>query len=1120
MKKLLLLFGLTSLCTLTSVAQISQPATPPGFALKEGTASVPFIKIMALEIQQLIEEDEAFDTIPAIPWRFGENIEVDISPDDSGVWKELGNGDKLWQLGISSPGAITLNLSFNKYVLPPNAQLFIYSADKNHVLGAFTDYNNQDDQYFATSLVEGDSIIVEYYEPKDVDFPGELNICTVTHAYRNAFDYVKGFGNSGSCNLNVACSEADEWQDQVNSTVMLLTGANAFCSGAIINNVNEDFTPYLLTANHCYKDPATVVVWFNWQSDECNNPPSAPEYDAMSGSTTKARDSNTDFWLLELNQPIPEEYNAFFAGWNRTLEPSLDESIISVHHPKGDIKKFSYALDGVNQADYLGAEDSGDTHWRIVWSGGTTTEPGSSGSPLFDSQGRIIGQLHGGYAACGNTHPDWYGILGVSWTGNETNQTRLSSWLDPDNLDVPYIPGIYYSSDEIKDPYRFKTTALNDSNVMITWKSNPNDNNILVAYNTENSFGIPSGPYSIGDEIEGGGTILHMSNNESFFHQDLDYNTQYYYKAWSFNNILEYSQGVESEAKTFCYSIFNLPYTELFESELLSSCWEQDVISGNSNWQIASGNGEGMPSNAYSGDYNLLFKSEDLNNTSKIILPDVYFNEFDYGTLSFYYTNAASDKQDTLKVYIRNYESTDWVLLETFMADVNDWTYAEIPLSEVFKVSQIAFEATANGSLGICIDNISISGDYNADFPAPVNLAVSSIDDHSALLSWDVPIVEKHSPEIQAYKIYRNDTFTGITSSINEITLTGLPVGTHEYSVSAIYKNPYAESETSEAVSFEIDSTNLVQVNIETEGNGSITPFEGNYVFNSGAFITLSAIADESWSFSHYELNSEIVSVFPTEKFYIDDDIVLKAVFNESEYFIGHSSVPGGISNLTGEGLYAHGEIAEISTDIPEGYYFLYWKDGDNIISTNTNVEVAAFTDIELVAHFEIKQYNVKLLANPYNAGVVDGDGLFDYGTEITVNATANDNWHFVYWKDNGEIVSDKSEFTFSVNKEHMMVAVFDVGSSNSSEQMSDENIVVSPNPASDFINVELSIVNSEVKLELYNISGQKVLAKTIRNNYENHSVHKIDLKGLKQGVYVLKLSNNKKVHNFKILKY
>jgi hypothetical protein len=423
-----------------STAQLSQPGVLRGITDIE-TTDIPFEIMPPVDVAALIEEDMTFDTIPDIPWRFGENIEVDINTRDHGVWSESAKGFRAWHLGISSPGAYSLNLTFDQYKLPPGAELYVYNPDGTEVLGAFTEKNNQDDLYFATTLLAGDALIIEYIEPVNALFPGVLNLELVTHAYRDPFSHAKGFGHSGWCNLNVACEEADDWQNQVNAVVMLVTGSNGFCSGVLVNNSSYDATPYVLSANHCFRNPSTVVFWFNWQSEECNNPPSSPPHDALSGAVTRARNASSDFWLLEINNSIPETYNPYFAGWNRTLETTLNEFITGIHHPRGDIKKFSYTNGGVQAASYLGGPGSGTTHWRITWDGGTTTEPGSSGSAIFDSEGRILGQLHGGYAACGNTLPDWYGRFGVSWTGGGSNTTRLSNWLDPENTNAEVLDG-------------------------------------------------------------------------------------------------------------------------------------------------------------------------------------------------------------------------------------------------------------------------------------------------------------------------------------------------------------------------------------------------------------------------------------------------------------------------------------------------------------------------------------------------------------------------------------------------------------------------------------------------------------------------------------------------------
>ncbi|PLX00090.1 MAG: hypothetical protein C0594_16135 [Marinilabiliales bacterium] len=229
--------------------------------------------------------------------------------------------------------------------------------------------------------------------------------------------------------MNVACPDAVGWEDEISSVCMLVSGSSGFCTGTLINNTAEDGTPYVLTADHCYSDPSSWIFWFNWESSTCTNPGSSPAYDDISGAVLRARNADSDFCLVEMNSTPPASYNVFYAGWNR--EDVAATETRGIHHPSGDIKKFSIDYDSPVSDTYLGGSGVADSHWQIVsWDELTTTEGGSSGSALFDQNHLIIGQLHGGYAACGNTDSDWYGKLSMSWDRGGTSDTQLKDWLD------------------------------------------------------------------------------------------------------------------------------------------------------------------------------------------------------------------------------------------------------------------------------------------------------------------------------------------------------------------------------------------------------------------------------------------------------------------------------------------------------------------------------------------------------------------------------------------------------------------------------------------------------------------------------------------------------------------
>ena len=123
-------------------------------------------------------------------------------------------------------------------------------------------------------------------------------------------------------------------------------------------------------------------------------------------------------------------------------------SAVGIHHPSGDIKKWSYDGDASVSSEWGGWGSSGtNTHWEVLdWDIGTT-EGGSSGSPLFDQNKRIVGQLHGGAALCGNDFSDLYGKVAYSWDCQSQNSGRLDIYLDPNNSGLTLLDGFDPNAD-------------------------------------------------------------------------------------------------------------------------------------------------------------------------------------------------------------------------------------------------------------------------------------------------------------------------------------------------------------------------------------------------------------------------------------------------------------------------------------------------------------------------------------------------------------------------------------------------------------------------------------------------------------------------------------------------
>lgn len=406
-------------------------------------------------IALLQAEDAQIDDQGIAPWRFGFNNYTNLHTSNAGTWFDLPNGAKLWVVRVKCEGALTINLTFENTDIPTGNLLFAYNPSKDFILGAFTQEHIYDGQ-LGTELIPGEEAIIEYYvAPKNN--VGHVQLATVTHGYRSANEFVeKAFGSSGSCNMNVNCPDGLPWTLQRNSSVMLVSGSSGFCSGALINNTQNDGKPYVLTANHCYSNPATWVFRFNWQSTTCSNPGSSPTFQSLSGAVLRARRTPSDFCLVEItgglvNGTVPLDYNPYFAGWDNS--GTLPTSTVSIHHPSGDIKKISFDDAAPSISQGMGSTEANST-WTIEWDRNTTTEGGSSGSPLFDQNHRIIGQLWGGGASCQNlTAPDYYGRVANSWEPAGSNSTnQLKYWLDPTSSGAAFIDGF--------DPNNTTTVAL------------------------------------------------------------------------------------------------------------------------------------------------------------------------------------------------------------------------------------------------------------------------------------------------------------------------------------------------------------------------------------------------------------------------------------------------------------------------------------------------------------------------------------------------------------------------------------------------------------------------------------------------------------------------------------
>jgi lysyl endopeptidase len=434
----------TFLLMLTAVigySQVTNEGKPASWKTPNLEQVTPVV-MPKFDMAALHSEDEANKNRKDIPWRFGIDFTVDHNLQNSGNWHTLPNGDRIWRIRYRSKGAKTLNFIFSDFYMPKGGKVYLYNNDHSDLVGAYDESQNNEQRQLGTWLVKGEDVWIEYYEPLAAAGQGKLEVFKVVHGYRTSDgmkDVDDDIDGSGACNYDVECymGNIDGLKDHNKKAIaLLITGGDSFCSGSLVNNTTNDGTPYLLTANHCYdNNPAQWAFRFNWISPNpicAGTAPSVPNtnfYQTASGAQLRARNAGSDFCLVQITANLPSAWDLVWLGWDRS--DAVPASTFGIHHPAGDIMKACVDLDAPAFATGQGAQ-----LWRIgSWDLGVT-EGGSSGSPLFDNNGRIIGQLYFGWAACdgieNNGEFDAYGRFAVSWDGNSP-ATRLRDWLDPTN---------------------------------------------------------------------------------------------------------------------------------------------------------------------------------------------------------------------------------------------------------------------------------------------------------------------------------------------------------------------------------------------------------------------------------------------------------------------------------------------------------------------------------------------------------------------------------------------------------------------------------------------------------------------------------------------------------------
>lgn len=438
---------LALLVTSTLQAQVSLGTQPVAWRLDgDLVESLSFNALSEVNTDLLVAEDLIADSNKDGPMRFALKRSVDYDLDNSGRWTNLPNGDRIWMLGLRSPDAIALSLTFDVFDIPKGAVVHIYDPAGNEVIGALTSENNKSTGVLTTNRITGDELVLEYYEPFAVRQEGDIHVRTIAHSYRDVSAILQS--DVAACLQDVICEDDQQVKDLSRAvTLITVDEGTRHATGVMLNNANFDGTPYVLTnARNLWGDPESWLFTFNYRQNVCNGSSLKRADQSISGASIVEIDPNASMVLLELStRPLPD-WRVYYAGWD--VSGATPQTVRTIDHPFGAGQKYALSEQAPGHALWQGT----DVFRVNTWNSGATAD-GSCGAPMIDQNGRVIGVFFGGSASCSDEGADHYAKL-------ENGHSSFRKYLDPFHQDLMTLDGTFLRFGEVNEGAFEESIAL------------------------------------------------------------------------------------------------------------------------------------------------------------------------------------------------------------------------------------------------------------------------------------------------------------------------------------------------------------------------------------------------------------------------------------------------------------------------------------------------------------------------------------------------------------------------------------------------------------------------------------------------------------------------------------
>ena len=226
---------------------------------------IPTMSVQSLDYVSLEEEDRNRERV-GLPLRFAVPTIVSVTPASHGIWEQLDGNKVRWTYRVTCDNAVSMNLGFGRYNMPPSGSMTIMDLSIDCQIRPFTSEDNKDHGELWTPIVPSNEAVIEIVvDQSEKQFVSNNVELTSINAGYQGFKGGGDRGSSESCNIDVLCSQGDDWWNEIPSVGVYTLSGWWTCTGAMINNTAQDQTPYFLTANHrCVLESSKQLLPYSW----------------------------------------------------------------------------------------------------------------------------------------------------------------------------------------------------------------------------------------------------------------------------------------------------------------------------------------------------------------------------------------------------------------------------------------------------------------------------------------------------------------------------------------------------------------------------------------------------------------------------------------------------------------------------------------------------------------------------------------------------------------------------------------------------------------------------------------------------------------------------------------